>query len=488
MRTYLVTFVLSLLGAAALTPAVRRLAHSVGAIDRALSSRRVHTGPIPRLGGVAIVLAFYLPLVGLLLFDGAIAQAFKADRRLVIGLFVGGLAIVGLGLYDDLRGANAWKKFVVQFGVAGLMYALGFRIQDISLPFGGELHLGWAGLPVTLLWIVGIVNAMNLIDGLDGLAGGVAFFAVLTCFAISYFRGQELLIVFTAALGGAILGFLIYNFNPATIFMGDTGSMFLGFVLAVTSMRSSQKGATTVAVLVPIVALGLPLMDTALAFARRLVRGQSPFAADKDHIHHRLLRLGFSQRSATLLLYGFCIALGLAAFSMTLTRGRETGIILGVLVVVVAVFVRWLGYGAMRMAEWRKSLEQRRRNRERQREVRLASESLDLVSSREEAFQTVARLAGSLDASGVKLVTLDGDVLAKGVVPPSERPETVCCRVLLGDPRDPVGHLAVAWQDGRDEIDRDDEIALETIAPALTTALRRTERPDARSAKVIPLR
>lgn len=488
MRTYLVTFVLSLLGAAALTPAVRSMARSVGAIDRALSSRRVHAGPIPRLGGLAIVLAFYLPVVGLLLFDNVIAQAFKADRALVIGLFAGGLFIAALGIYDDLRGANAWKKFAVQFAVAGLMYALGFRIENVSTPFGTDLHLGWLGLPVTLLWIVGVINAMNLIDGLDGLAGGVAFFAVLTCFAISYVRGQTLLVVFTAALGGAILGFLIYNFNPATIFMGDTGSMFLGFILAVTSVKTGQKGATTVAILVPIVALGLPLMDTALAFARRVIRGQSPFTADKDHIHHRLLRLGFSQRSATLFLYGFCIALGLLAFSLTISRGRETGIILGVVAITVAVFVRWLGYGAMRVTEWRNSLEQRRRNRERQREVRLASESLDLVSSREDAFATVARLAGALEASGVNLLTQDGLVLAKGSTPAEGAPGTVCCSLPLGDERAPIGRLEVAWRDGRAEIDRDDEIALEAVVPALTTALLRLGLQQAPGAKVIPLR
>jgi len=376
----------------------------------------------------------------------------------------------------------------VQFGVAGLMYALGFRIEIISTPFGGELNLGIFALPITLLWIVGIVNAMNLIDGLDGLAGGVAFFAVVTCFAMSYVRGQTLLIVFTAALGGAILGFLIYNFNPATIFMGDTGSMFLGFILAVTSVKTGQKGATTVAILVPIVALGLPLMDTALAFVRRLVRGQSPFTADKDHIHHRLLRLGFSQRSATLLLYGFCIALGLLAFSLTLSRGRETGIILGVLAVTVAVFVRWLGYGAMRVAEWRKSLEQRRRNRERQREVRLASESLDLVATREEVFAIVARLAGALDASGLTLVMADGAVLSRGATPPADEPGAARCTLALGEGRGAEGRLEIAWRDGREEVDRDDEIALERVAPALTTALRRMGRQQAGGAKVIPLR
>jgi UDP-GlcNAc:undecaprenyl-phosphate GlcNAc-1-phosphate transferase len=479
MRTYLVTFILSLLGAAALTPAVRLLARSVGAIDRAVSSRRIHAGPIPRLGGVAIVIAFYLPVIGLLLFDNLIAQAFKADRGLVIGLLAGGLGIVLLGVYDDLRAANAWKKFAVQFLVAGLMYLIGFRIQVISTPFGGELSLGWLGLPLTLLWIVGVVNAMNLIDGLDGLAGGVAFFAVLTAFAVSYLRGETLLIVFTAALAGAILGFLFYNFNPATIFMGDTGSMFLGFVLAVTSMRASQKSATTVAIIVPIVALGLPIMDTALAMARRIVRGQSPFTADKDHIHHRLLKLGLSQRSATLVLYGFSIVLGITAFAIAFSRGRAVGILLAVVGVVTLVFVRWLGYGATRVADWRRSLEQRRRNRERFRAVREVSRALGRAGSLEEVFAALQPLAAALEVSSLG-VTAAGAQLARGVAGP------VRVGLPLEDGRTALGQLEVTWADGREEIDRDDEIALEMLLPALTTAVRRLG--PAPGARVIALR
>jgi UDP-GlcNAc:undecaprenyl-phosphate GlcNAc-1-phosphate transferase len=466
MRTYVATFVLSLLGAAALTPAVRQLARSIGAIDRARSSRRIHTGLIPRLGGVAIVIAFYLPVCGLLLFDNLIAQAFKADRGLVLGLLAGGLAITLLGVYDDLRGANAWKKFGVQFLVAGFMYFVGFRIQIVSTPFGGELSLGWLGLPLTLLWIVGVVNAMNLIDGLDGLAGGVAFFAVLTAFAVSFQRGETLLIVFTAALAGAILGFLFYNFNPATIFMGDTGSMFLGFVLAVTSIKASQKSATTVAILVPIVALGLPIMDTALAMTRRIVRGQSPFTADKDHIHHRLLKHGLSQRAATLVLYGVSIVLGLTAFAIAFARGRETGILLAVIGVATLVFVRWLGYGVTRMADWRKSLEQRRRNRERFRAVRTAGHALEPAASLEEVFAALKPFVAVVEATSLT-VGAAGAQLVCGIRGP------VRLALPIENEHNAIGQLELTWADGREEIDRDDEIAVEMLLPALTTAVRR---------------
>jgi len=292
MRTSVVAFLLSLLCGTILTPIVRRLAHRYGALDHARSSRKIHGQPIPRLGGIAIVIAFYTPLVGLLLFQTGVGQLFYAERDHVIGLFAGGLSIAALGLYDDLRGANAWKKFLVQFAVAGLLYYLGFRIDVIANPLGSEIHLGWVSLPFTVFWIVGVINALNLIDGLDGLAGGVALVAITTTFLVSLQRGHPLMMLFTSALAGAIVGFLLYNFNPASIFMGDTGSMFLGFVLSATAIQTNQKSTTAVAVLIPAIALGLPIMDTLLAIARRALRGRPLFQADKEHIHHRLIAAG----------------------------------------------------------------------------------------------------------------------------------------------------------------------------------------------------
>src|SRR5580765_2978700 len=231
MRTAAVAFVLSVLCGTVLTPLIRRLAHRLGVLDHALSSRKIHGKPIPRLGGIAIVIAFYVPLIGLTLFPTGVGELFLAQRKHVIGLFGGGLPIALLGLYDDLRGAGAGRKFLVQFAVAGFLYYLGFRIEVLANPFGEGITLGWVSLPFTLFWIVGVINAMNLIDGLDGLAGGVALVAVVITFLISFQRGHPLMMLFSSALAGAILGFLFYNFNPATIFMGDTGSMFLGFVL-----------------------------------------------------------------------------------------------------------------------------------------------------------------------------------------------------------------------------------------------------------------
>jgi UDP-GlcNAc:undecaprenyl-phosphate GlcNAc-1-phosphate transferase len=323
MRTAAVAFIISMLCGTFLTPLVRRLAYHFGALDHARSSRKIHGHPIPRLGGVAIVVAFYAPMVGLLLLHSGVGSMFVAERAHVIGLFAGGIIIALLGLYDDLRGANAWKKFAVQFAVAGLLFALGFRFDVLANPFGQPIDLGWANLPFTLFWIVGVINAMNLIDGLDGLAGGVALVAVVTTFLISLQRAHPLMMLFSSALAGSIVGFLFYNFNPASIFMGDTGSMFLGFVLATTAMQTNQKASTTVAVLIPCIALGLPIMDTLLAIGRRAIRGRPLFQADKEHIHHKLMDRGLSHRQAVLVLYGFCVLLGVAALVLTYANSGQ---------------------------------------------------------------------------------------------------------------------------------------------------------------------
>src|SRR3990172_1095290 len=239
MHTAVIAFLLSLTAGAILTPLARRLARRIGAIDHALSSRKIHKAPIPRLGGIGIVGAFFPPMVALFFTPSGVGDLFYARREAALGLFLGGAIIAALGIYDDLKGAGARLKFAVQFGVGGLVYALGYRIDVIANPFGGAIELGWLGLPFTLLWVAGVINAVNLIDGLDGLAGGVAFITLLTVFVAAAVNGAPLMMLVSAALAGAVLGFLRYNFNPATIFMGDTGSMFLGFVLATTAIRTS---------------------------------------------------------------------------------------------------------------------------------------------------------------------------------------------------------------------------------------------------------
>ena len=343
MRSVFAAFLLSLGVSALVTPLVRRLAMRLGAMD-AGGGRKVHAGNIPRMGGMAIVVGFYAPLTALLFLDAGINTLYLENSARVLGLFTGGALITALGLYDDLKGADALKKFVVQFSVGTLVWFSDYRVDRISNPFGPTVELGWLGFPLTLLWVAGVINALNLVDGLDGLAGGVAVFVLGTLFALGYLQDRVLVCLFCAALGGATLGFLFYNFNPATIFMGDTGSLFLGFVISVMSIHGSQKSSTAVAVSIPLLALGLPLADTALAMMRRMLRGRSPFSADREHIHHKLLDLGLSHRQAVLVLYGACLLLAGLSFALTFLNSMEASALLVAVAVVAVVVFHRLGY------------------------------------------------------------------------------------------------------------------------------------------------
>jgi UDP-GlcNAc:undecaprenyl-phosphate GlcNAc-1-phosphate transferase len=462
MRTAAVAFILSIVCGTILTPLVRRLAYRLGLLDHALSTRKIHGRPVPRLGGIAIVIAFYTPLVGLLLFRSGVGQMFLAERNQVIGIFAGGLLIAMLGIYDDLRGAGAGRKFLVQFSVAGLMYALGFRIDILANPFGEALHLGWASLPFTLFWIVGVINAMNLIDGLDGLAGGVALVAVLTTFFISLERAHPLMMLLSSALAGAILGFLFYNFNPATIFMGDTGSMFLGFVLATSAIQTNQKSSTAVAVLIPGIALGLPIMDTLLAMSRRALRGRPMFQADKEHIHHRLLARGLSHRQAVLVLYGFCLLLGSVALVLTYANSVQTALLLIALGLVAFVALRALGY--MRLDRMSETASDRRKNKALRATAHPLGRRLRHVQNHDEAWAIVAEAAGVFGAAGVRVGP--SPAFSKGFDAPD--PQAFQARFLVPGS---ACALELLWTDGRRELDRDTEIAVEIFCERLGDAL-----------------
>jgi UDP-GlcNAc:undecaprenyl-phosphate GlcNAc-1-phosphate transferase len=463
-----------------LTPIVRRLAYRMGVLDHALSSRKIHGRPIPRLGGIAIVLAFYAPLISLMLFQTGVGTLFFAEREHVVGLFVGGVAIALLGVYDDLRGAGAGRKFLVQFAVAGLMYYLGFRIQALANPFGDAIALHWASLPFTLLWIVGVVNAMNLIDGLDGLAGGVALVAVLTTFLISVQRGHPLMLLFSAALAGAILGFLFYNFNPASIFMGDTGSMFLGFILATSAIQTNQKSSTAVAVLIPGIALGLPIADTLLAMTRRALRGRPLFQADKDHIHHRLLAVGLTHRQAVLVLYGFCILLGLVALVLTYANSVQSTILLIALTIIAFVSLRQLGF--MRFEQGVLSTAERKRNRAMRAAVRPLGHRLREVRTADGIWAIVVEACDIFGASCARLRVAAGPTAASGL---QNTPTSFShgfedaagggaapfqAQFVVPGGRASERILELGWRDGRHELDRDTEIAVDIFCEYLAEA------------------
>lgn len=492
MTTFFVAFLVALMVGAALTLGVRHVAHRFQWLDHSLSSRKVHARPIPRLGGIAIVLAFFAPLTALLVVDSGVATFWRPERELIIGLYAGGLLIAALGLYDDFRGAGARVKFGVQTTVAIALYLAGFRIDQITAPLWGSLQLGYLALPLTVFWIVGVINALNLIDGLDGLAGGVAFFAVLTNFILALTRGDVLLSLCMAALAGALLGFLIFNWNPASIFMGDTGSMFLGFVLAVVSLKTSSKSGTAVAMLVPIIALGLPIMDTLLAIIRRWILGRPIFSADKEHIHHRLMsRLHLSHRQAVLVLYGICCLLALTALGMSYANSVQAAMLLTGIGIVVAVLMRKLGYLNLKNAS--AAGETRKRNLLVRGIVKSVNQQIDAATGMQEVWNALRPLAEGLNVSRMELRirTIRAHAPGEGVTFELDRlPDTalpVTVRAPLDGTNPEAGELVLIWRDGRSEIDRDEEVAAELAADACSRALDRIAARQAAEGKVVAL-
>jgi UDP-GlcNAc:undecaprenyl-phosphate GlcNAc-1-phosphate transferase len=344
MRTYVAAFLLAGLVAALLTPIARWLGLRIGAVSAA-GGRHVHQHSIPRTGGIAIALAFLAPMVGLFVVNGTVAAMMHESAMLAFGLILGGVAMCVAGLIDDIRGLQAVIKLAVQVAAACIAYGCGYRINAVNLPLFGDLSMGIFAFPVTLLWIVGVTNAVNLIDGLDGLAAGVVFFAATTNFVVAWISGSIVVAVWMASMMGALFGFLFYNFNPARIFMGDSGSNFLGFVLAATALvGSSQKASTAVSLLVPVVALGVPIFDTLFTIVRRWLERRPIFSPDRGHVHHRLLDMGITHRRAVLILYGISVVMTAAAIGISLGHSWEVGVALIAATGVLIGLVRSLGY------------------------------------------------------------------------------------------------------------------------------------------------
>ena len=312
--------IVALIVALVATPVVKSLAFKMGAMDVPKDNRRMHDHPIPRMGGLAIFLGF---LLSVLLFAEITPQ--------LRGMLLGSVIIVVLGIFDDIYSLPAMFKFVVQIVAALVAVFSGNVIQTLSNAniFSSDLYwdLGVLSIPVSVIWIVAITNAVNLIDGLDGLACGVSTISSMTLLVISLVVSDAPAAILMAALAGSCIGFLPYNLNPAKIFMGDTGSTFLGYVLAVVSIQGLFKFYTIISFAVPFLMLGLPIFDTCFAFIRRIAHGQSPMHADRSHVHHRLIDMGFSQKQAVAVLYIISAILGLSAVVLT-TAGAVKAMLL----------------------------------------------------------------------------------------------------------------------------------------------------------------
>jgi len=353
-----------------ITPAIIRLAKWLGAVDLP-GARKIHVKPIPRIGGIAVYLGFLAGLIFAAWASGNLKMVAQVSVYWQ-GLALAATFVLIVGLCDDLWSLAFYWKFAAQFAAAAFVWFCGFRIDIISHPLGGEVEVGMLSFVLTVVWIVGITNAVNLIDGLDGLATGIALITSLAVGVIAFVRSELGVTAASVALAGSLMGFLRFNFNPARIFLGDSGSMFLGFVLAVTAVRGSQKGPTAVAVLVPVLVLGLPLLDTGIAIVRRLYRlhnrgneseqafryilanFREVFLPDRGHIHHRLLEIGFSQRRAVVVLYFVGSLFALSAFALVLLHSRWIAVLLlSVLGLLLATFyfLLYLRIGRLKAGE-----------------------------------------------------------------------------------------------------------------------------------------
>ena len=400
---YLGCFVTSLFLSFVLTRTVRNIAVNRQWLAVPSSERHIHSTAVPRLGGIAIYLSFASVTCFLILVSKYFNFETGLPLRTIFYALVAGTLVFLVGLWDDIRPVPPYLKIAVQSLAATLLYFQDFRIIHLNLIFG-DYDLGFFALPLTILWMLLITNAFNLIDGLDGLAAGSALFSTVTVFIIAI-NGHVLVALLTLTLAGAILGFLRFNFNPATIFLGDSGSLFIGFMLGAFALVGAQKTSTIVAVAIPVVSFGLPILETAISIFRRFLNGQPLFTADRGHIHHKLLERGFSQRQVVIILYGVSAICGLLSLFLLTPGGGSTGIVLFVLGIGVWIGVQHLGYHEFfelgRIAQ--RTLEQKRiiiNNVA----IRKATAELSKAKNDEDVYEILRRAFATNEFDGFRLI------------------------------------------------------------------------------------
>ncbi len=394
--------------ALAATPLVRRLALAYGLVDSP-SVRKVHRRPVPRIGGVALFLAVVAGILPLFLFSRHPEVVRGADLAKIVTFLGCGAAIFLLGLWDDVKGLRASTKFFAQVLLALLVTIQGVRIQTLTLPgiLSNPLDFGFLAWPLTILWIVGITNAVNLIDGLDGLAAGISGVACAAIGFLAVSQGHYLMGSIAAALFGAVLGFLVFNFNPARIFMGDSGSLFLGFMLGAGSVLFTGKSATMVGLALPLLALGIPIFDTLFCMLRRFLERRSIFSPDRSHIHHRLLDMGFTHRKVVLILYGVTFLITATGTWLMVVERRQ--VLLGFMAVLVVLLLFFRLAGAVRLRATLTGIKEKVNLARRKNQVQRALEDLELqfqyATEFEEWWRAVTQAAEALGFSRVSLKT-----------------------------------------------------------------------------------
>jgi UDP-GlcNAc:undecaprenyl-phosphate GlcNAc-1-phosphate transferase len=386
---FLVALVLSFMA----TWTVRTIASKFGWATAPASERHIHNVPVPRLGGVGIFASFSITV---LIFFAVSMLARHSQTFPWVTLFrllLPGVLVFMLGLLDDLRTIGPYQKFAGETVAALLLWVGGLRIEHIPLLFGaGDLHY-FVSIAATILWVLWITNAFNLIDGIDGLAGGSALLSTLVIFVVCVFFNSHMGAFATVILAGAILGFLRFNFNPATIFLGDCGSLFIGFMLSALALTNSEKSSTMIAVAIPIVSFGLPVLETALSVARRFVSGRPLFEADREHIHHKLLDMGFSQREVVVILYGVTALFG--ALSLLLLQPGARPVVTVLFVVAVGI---WIGIQRLGYREWEELVRVAQRTLE-QKDVMINNMSFRRVACELQAASDFAGVRNALQKS-----------------------------------------------------------------------------------------
>jgi UDP-GlcNAc:undecaprenyl-phosphate GlcNAc-1-phosphate transferase len=473
-----VAFVLALVASCLLTPLVRSVAFAQGFVART-GGRHIHAGRIPRIGGIALAVGWGLALVAFLPLSSLGTQALEQSRMQFLGILTGALLLCVVGAVDDIRGLRVHLKLAAQIGVAVLAYACGVRVEAVLLPFVGTLSMGVFALPVTVLWVVGITNAVNLIDGLDGLAAGVSLFAAVTGLVVAVQNGSLLIALSLSALTGVLVGFLFYNWNPARVFMGDSGSYFLGYVLATTSLAGAvqQKASTAVSLLIPVVALGLPIFDTLFSMLRRFLERRPIFSPDQGHIHHRLLELGLTHRRAVVVLYGVSIAFACCAVLMAFGGGWGNG---GALLIATLILL-----GLMRQAGYFDYLHRRGRVEARiydglterlRRALPEVFESLRVSEDERDVFRVVRRTIGDTGCSVIEL-RAQGATLHRFEESGAEAVGSVRRAFPLGPDAIARAHVEFVWHVDDGEPSVQASILLQLVADAIAAALGRCDSP-----------
>jgi UDP-GlcNAc:undecaprenyl-phosphate GlcNAc-1-phosphate transferase len=507
MKTYLGIFLIAAFSALVASPLLRRLCERFGLIDTTFDQRRIHQKAVPRLGGVAIFFSVMLALLSLSFVHNLLTQNLRPELKAIAAVLGCGLLVLLIGVYDDVRGANASLKLISLGLVTILFYALGGRIDGLSIPFVGQVGLPpLAGFGLTLLWVVGITNSFNLIDGVDGLASGSALFSTLVLVTTSIIQGQARVTVVALALSGALAGFLRYNFSPASIFLGDSGSLFVGFILAALSIQGSQKASTAVAVAIPILAFGLPVVDTSVTIARRLLSGKPVFEGDREHIHHMLLARGWSQRQVALALYAVSAAFGFAAMLFVNGGSRIPAVVLFVVggaIVLALGHLRYHEVDELR-ASVRRNLGDRRQRAVNNLRIRRACQSLSSARRLNDLFAAIAEVveAGEfvaaqaelscnghvmVNARALEMSRADGDAeparLSNGriewsyspktITPTSESPELWTIHLPIAKRDATLGHLNLSRPVRSAPLLFDINYLAKVFQPALTDAAQR---------------